>query len=310
MNSIFDKMYETIFGEKPSKLGTAFERFTAIALYLLEKGDVQHDARIRGELSQTLYQIDALYSTDSPTSKGMAEAKDYTVQGKKVGRGDLQKLAGALPDLKMVTEGSFFSATDYTRPARKYAEASAEITNGKRIRLYHLNIPRDGDEAGFIKTISMSIHLARPMTQAAKIKPIISDNGQNSIRAKFNLQPGETISYSATLEKLYDSSGSIITTLRDITIKGYGDIDPTTNISHFSYRLPHHFVKIDGALIEISGLECAIPFSYIDYNLTITDDRLSRFALKDASGAIIRMITDDEIRSLKFDSDGNVVSKL
>ncbi|MBK9579439.1 MAG: restriction endonuclease [Fibrobacteres bacterium] len=151
MNSIFDKMYETIFGEKPSKLGTAFERFTAIALYLLEKGDVQHDARIRGELSQTLYQIDALYSTDSPTSKGMAEAKDYTVQGKKVGRGDLQKLAGALPDLKMVTEGSFFSATDYTRPARKYAEASAEITNGKRIRLYHLNIPRDGDEAGFIK---------------------------------------------------------------------------------------------------------------------------------------------------------------
>ncbi|WP_396126071.1 restriction endonuclease [Cytobacillus firmus] len=51
----------------------------------------------------------------------MGEAKDYTVQGNKVGRPDIQKLGGAFGDLKDIKEGLFFSATDYTKPAIKYA---------------------------------------------------------------------------------------------------------------------------------------------------------------------------------------------
>ena len=43
----------------------------------------------------------------------MVEAKDYSIEGKKVGRGDIQKQAGALNDLP-IKQGIFASAIDYT----------------------------------------------------------------------------------------------------------------------------------------------------------------------------------------------------
>lgn len=42
----------------------------------------------------------------------MVESKDYTIDDRKVGRPDLQKLQGALTDLPQIKDGIFTSATD------------------------------------------------------------------------------------------------------------------------------------------------------------------------------------------------------
>jgi hypothetical protein len=133
MPSPIDDLYKMIFGSAPTKPRTAFERLAAIATYVTEEnGDVTHDAALKGAYSNSRYQIDVLHQRAE--TKTMGEAKDYTDRGGKVGRPDLQKLAGALRDLPDVAKGVFWSATDYTKPARQYAEAAKDIA-GKEILL-------------------------------------------------------------------------------------------------------------------------------------------------------------------------------
>ena len=98
MASPIDELYQMVFGSAPIKAGTAFERLAAIATYVIEEdGDVTHDAALTGAYSGSRYQIDVLHQ--STAEKTMGEAKDYSDRGGKVGRPDLQKLAGALIDL-------------------------------------------------------------------------------------------------------------------------------------------------------------------------------------------------------------------
>ena len=114
MSSSIDILFEQLFGYKPKKSGEAYEIISAAVMKLFNKNcKVSHDEELRGTFSNTLYQIDVLLEHQS--KKEMGEAKDYTVQGKKVGREDLQKLGGALVDLDEVSGGIFFSATDYTK---------------------------------------------------------------------------------------------------------------------------------------------------------------------------------------------------
>ena len=137
MPTEFDDMYEQLFGERCSKEGEAFERLAAVATAILFPGsDVSHDQRLRGQFSKSLYQVDVLRKVSGITVFG--EAKDYTARGNsggKVGRNDLQKLGGALPDVG-ADSGVFFSATDYTREARRYAHAAQDIV-GQAIEQRH-----------------------------------------------------------------------------------------------------------------------------------------------------------------------------
>ena len=98
MASPVEDLYREVFGLLPKKSGEAYERLAAIALHLIAGGSVVHDDKLRGQFSQTLYQIDAHHRGGDGTSR-MAEAKDYSEAERKVGRPDLQKLGGALPDL-------------------------------------------------------------------------------------------------------------------------------------------------------------------------------------------------------------------
>jgi hypothetical protein len=92
MASPIEQLYLSIYGELPQKSGTAFERLASIAMYLLEGGKVRHDAKLRGQFSKTLYQLDVHHQPDDGDKATMGEAKDYSDRGAKVGRGDLQKL--------------------------------------------------------------------------------------------------------------------------------------------------------------------------------------------------------------------------
>lgn len=117
----------------PTKAGQAYEKLVAAALKLVTGIDYNYDQHITGIYSNTDFQLDA----HSPQTSTMVEAKDYSIEGKKVGRGDIQKQAGALNDLP-IKQGIFASATDYTAPAKKYANSTHINPSQKPINLLHI----------------------------------------------------------------------------------------------------------------------------------------------------------------------------
>lgn len=154
-SSIIDELYYKLFGEHQTKEGQALERLAALAFKVLnEERKVQYDLQMRGKYSKTTYQVDGLL--DDGENQKMIEAKDYTVQGKKVGRADLQKLEGALTDLD-IAEGYFVSATDYTNRAKPYADSTIVNPKQNLIELYHIRPSNIDDEQGRVKTIEVNV---------------------------------------------------------------------------------------------------------------------------------------------------------
>ena len=302
MPSPIDKIFEDIFGYKPNKDGVAFERLSAIAMHILGGGKVIHDSKIRGEFSDTLYQLDVHHKYQDAASMG--EAKDYTKRQGKVGRGDLQKLGGALPDLQSIDEGAFFSATGYTKPAIKYADNAKDIL-GKPITLYVLRPSTELDEQGYIKTIAVTVHFIIPYPQKADWKPHVTKNGREAL--KHLLKDGEnSLEYQLRLEHFFDSMGNIILTLHDLTSGSYGEIHQDTDKSHACFLLNEHYIEVNGVMTEIRGLEYSLPYGRTTQEIRITDDRENRFVLLDQNGEVLRFLTDEQLKEYDFDDDGNL----
>ncbi len=303
--SPIDEMFQEIFGEVPNKSGTAYEMLACIAEHLMSQGDVKHDDKIRGAFSNSLYQID-VFSEDG-IDKSMGEAKDYTIQNKKVGRGDMQKLGGALPDLPDVTKGKFFSATGYTGPAKKYAEASEDFPSGKPIEIFEFRPSTERDEGGTIKTIVINMHFIIPHPQQGKWTPHVTENGKEACKAL--VAEGETeFQYNLKLEKFYNNHGDEILSLHELTSQSYGEVNSDTKSAHGCFLLNEHYIYIEDVLVELKGLEYEIPHGEIHETMEITDNSSCRFVVKDSSGEIIRFITDEQIRNYRFDEEGNLVA--
>ncbi|MFV2950213.1 restriction endonuclease [Pseudomonas japonica] len=304
MPSPIDDLYEKIFGAAPNKAGTAFERLAAIATFVTEaNGDVTHDAALRGAFSGSRYQIDVLHQ--SPDAKSMGEAKDYTDRGGKVGRPDLQKLAGALLDLPDVEKGVFWSATGYTKPAQQYAEA-ASFMAGKEILLRGLRESTPVDEEGFVKTIRINgtYHIAQldkaiwkahwtPKGRASLIELI--PEGENELKLEWKLE--EIL--SATGEKLVSVS-ELTSTL------GYGTISED-GLSRGCYWLPQHYIEVNGNLVSICGIEFEVPYETHRTTFEITDNSTYRLVILDETGAPVKILTDEKIREFSFDLEGQLV---
>jgi len=302
--SPIDQLFEQIFGEKPSKAGTAYEMLACIAEHVVTGDSVSHDTKVRGAFSKTLYQIDVLSGQEHSLSMG--EVKDYTIQGKKVGRGDLQKLGGALPDLANVNSGRFYSATGYTAPAIKYAQSTEQFLGGKGIELFDLRPSTDLDEEGTIKTVRIDMTFYNPLTERAIWKPHLTHKGKEALRPLMN-ENGQ-VHFNATLEEFYDSTGNKTVSIFELTSLGFGEVHRDTGSSHGSFLLKGHCAKINGILAEMSGLEFEMPYSIFKQTLEITNDQESRFVLKDIEGNIISFFTDEFLNRYSFDSDGKLIA--
>ena len=202
----------------------------AIASYILEEGQVQHDIRIRGQFSETFYQLDVHHISGKEKKASMGEAKDYTEQGQKVGRGELQKFVGALPDLGSIDSGMFFSATGYSEPAKKYAKVAPNLTFGKPIDLYVLRPSTEMDENGFIKTVTVHVYIISPRPQQGKWTPHLTERGIEALKTLLK-EGEESRRYDVRLDAFFDERGNRVQTLYDLTSQGYGDVNRETNSS-------------------------------------------------------------------------------
>lgn len=306
MPSPIDELYHLIFGTLPTKAGTAFERLAAIATYVTEEqGNVIHDAALKGAYSGSRYQVDVLHQHSE--AKSMGEAKDYSDRGGKVGRPDLQKLAGALVDLPDVARGIFWSATDYTKPARLYAQAS-EAMAGKEILLRGLRASTPFDEQGFVKTICVKGIFQIPKLDQAIWTIHWSSEGRARLLAL--IPDGETsIEINGIIEDIFNSNGDRITSITDLTLGGYGDMGED-EVSRGCYWLPGHYVMTNGVLTSICGLEYEIPYEIHTTSFEVTDSSKYRLVVLDENSTPVRILTDEKLRKFNFDSEGRLIAPI
>lgn len=304
MSSPIDELYESIYGELPKKAGTAFERLAAAAWKLLNReADVAHDTRIRGEISKSLYQIDVEAADDDGRHAG--EAKDYTDRNAKVGRPDLQKLGGALPDIDVDT-GKFFSATGYTKPARQYASAAEKIV-GKKIDLYDLREVVEKDLEGRIKKIICQLHFIVPAYERSSFRPVWTPDGIKLLR---ELVETKKIANEQQLQiqDIVSSDGSVLATIPDLTSRGFEGAVTDKNVSG-SWVLPGGYVMVNGHLIPIHGITYEVAFDEDIQELVIEANGKATLLLKAQDGSVDKILQDVDLKSVTFDEDGNAEIK-
>lgn len=296
--SVIDDLFCEIYGYKPNKDGQAYEMLASAVLKLLtEKSTVIHDERLRGNCSETLYQLDLLLKNND--TQYMGEAKDYTERASKVGRSDIQKLAGALTDLN-VEGGLFFSATDYTGPAQKYANATVPMI-GKEIKLFHLRPSVERDEQGRVKKIIFSIHLYIPDYAKAKFIPVWTNasrqKGQEIID-KGLLRNGQSL----RVDTIYHKDGTMMTTVRDLTALGFGGEFGSN--AQGSFILPGGHVQVGEYMLEIHGIMYDVPFIETVEDVVIEGKGIPKLFVKEENGAIDKLITDIDLKRVLFTADG------
>jgi len=251
MPSPIDSLYQEIFGDMPTKAGVAFERLAAAAVIISQPGcDAIHDTRIRGIFSDTLHQIDVLAAKGTVAG----EAKDYTDRGDKVGLADLQKLGGALVDLP-VTKGAFFSATDYTKPARKYAKATEQMF-GKATQLFELRPSVDSDLKGRIEKITFQMHILTADYENSKFAPAYTEDGlamMKALKGDGVLSEGQPFQ----LQEIVREDGMPFVTIEDLTKKGF--CWSGNEIATASWVLPDGYIRVCDHLVAIHGITYQVP---------------------------------------------------
>lgn len=299
MPSPIDELYRQLFGKIPQKDGEAYERIAAAVCKLFtEDLEVFHDQRLRGMISKSLYQIDVLVQAGETSSFG--EAKDYSDSNRKVGRPDLQKLGGALPDVN-VEAGVFFSATDYTKPARQYANSATEIV-GKPIVLMHLRPSTEADEMGRLKRIVLELKVRTPDYNRSSFNCVLTDESNAYIKQKHGLKTGERLPVSA--DRLYLENGSPAISIAELTARGFGNSH--TDVAEGCFVLTGYAVKMGEELVSIKGIQYCVRFEEIQQEIHITTDAKALLLLKTDDGTTNKLILDKDLRRVQFSMTGEV----
>jgi hypothetical protein len=119
----------------------------------------------------------------------------------------------------------------------------------------------------------------------------------------------ESQRYDVRLDSFFDEQGNEALTLFDLTSHGYGQVNQETNTAQGSFLLNNLFIKVDGILAEIRGLEYDIPFSYHTREISITDDSEYRLVITDENGNVVKFMSDKLLRTFSFDGDGNLIKR-
>ncbi|MFZ4779450.1 MAG: restriction endonuclease [Terrimicrobiaceae bacterium] len=296
--SPIDNLYREIFGNLPAKRGTAYERLAAAALKLTyPEIDTIHDTRIRGLFSETLHQIDVL--ADKGTIVG--EAKDYTDRNAKVGLSDMQKLAGALVDLPG-TKGAFFSATDFTKPAIKYANATEKMF-GKATELFELRPSVASDSEGRIQQITFRLHIITPDYKNSQFAPVYTEIG-NALMLDLERDGLIGAHQPWKLHEVLRADGTQLITIEELTRNGFSWVE--NQKEEASWVLPGGYIQVCNTLIPIHGISYVVPKHEEIRESSITAKGRGVLILKSLNGDTDKLISDFDLKKVVFDDNGNV----
>ena len=304
-HSPVDELYYKLFGEYPTKAGTALEHLATIAYTEVKANKSAVDQRLKGTYSNSKYQIDGLAETDD--GQEMIEAKDYTIRNDKVGRDDIQKLSGALSDLENISKGVFASATDYTKPAKQYAESTPQMPNAKPIELYDIRPSTELDEKGRVKKICVKMHIVNPVFEKGTYIPVFTKKGYDKLQ-KDNLL-GKPI--DMLFENFYDINNNIVVTFTQLTADVSKKLDLNSNDSQISgtWELPNLFIPINKQMYELEKINYKIPISREIEEFYIENEGEPCLLIRSLDRSIDKLLTDKDLKKYKFNDDGFVTKK-
>lgn len=299
--SPIDELFYELYGYYPPKAGQAYEMIVSAVFKLVFDKEVKYNQNLRGDFSDTIYQLDGLIIEES--NNEMVEVKDYTIDKRKVGRGDVQKLQGALSDLP-IDGGAFASATGFTKPAIKYANSSEINPINKDIKLFDIKPSTVEDENGRIKKIIFNIHMIIPEYEKGRYKPIFTKNGLEKIKS--NNLIGKEIGMK--LDNFYDENNNIIITLYELT-----RFHPPTSKNEKGFVasgswIINGFFEIENSFYEIYGVEYEVPYSITKSDLVVEGGGNPKILFKSYDGIIDKLITDKELKQVEF-TEGKVIVK-
>lgn len=295
--SPIDNLFFSIYGYYPNKAGQAYELLVAASLKILTGQEIKYDQHLRGTYSATDYQVDGLDINDNK----MIEAKDYTINNRKVGRPDLQKLQGALSDLE-VNSGVFASATEYSRPAKKYADSSITNPMHKEIELYHIRPSTELDEEGRIKTIIIDLMITLPEFDNGIYEPKFTEKAIS----KFDENGLLNKPINLSIYEFYNEDKSVYYTLKDFSHNNQPILtNIADDISNGCWLLYNKYIKYNNEYYEIKGIEYKIPYIKTKETIEIHTEGTPKILIKKENGTIDKLLTDKQFKELLF-KDGNI----
>lgn len=292
--SPIDELFYDLFGFYPNKAGTAYEIIVASAIKIISGDEIKYNQHLKGTYSKSDYQLDGL----NIDKKQMIEAKDYTINKKKVGRDDLQKLQGALSDLD-VEKGIFASATDYTKPAKKYSESTSKNPLHKEIELYNIRESTELDEKGRINKFVVTLSMITPDFTLAKMNFAWTNDAIEKF--KKNGLIGEPIKLST--DRFYNEDGTINCLIEDFTYNNQPiHINMDDEFGEGCWLLPNRFIKYENELYGFKGIEYKIPYKKNDTTFTIESDGQPKILIKSEDGKVNKLLTDEQFRKLTIEN--------
>lgn len=290
--SPIDKLFFELYGYYPNKAGTAYELLVAAALRVVTGEKIRYDQHLRGEYSKTDYQIDGLNENRSQ----IVEAKDYTINNRKVGRPDLQKLQGALSDLD-VESGLFASATEYSKPAKKYSDSSVENPLQKQIELYNIRPSTEIDEEGRINKFIVNMTMLTPDFDSGKMEFAWTQTAIDKFER--NGLMGKAITLK--VDRFYNQDETIDSLLVDFTRNNqpaHPNMDDEFGIG--CWLLHNKYIKYENEFYELKGIAYKIPYRKSKTTFTIDSEGKPKVLIKSEDGSINKLLTDEQFKKLSF----------
>lgn len=288
--SPIDELFYELYGFYPNKAGTAYEIIVASAIKIISGDNIKYNQHLKGTYSKSDYQLDGL----NIDKKQMIEAKDYTINKKKVGRDDLQKLQGALSDLD-VEKGIFASATDYTKPAKKYSESTGKNPLHKEIELYNIRESTELDEKGRINKFVVTLSMITPDFNLAKMNFAWTNDAIEKFKQNGLIEKPIKLS----TDRFYNEDGTINCLIEDFTYNNQPiHVNMDDEFGEGCWLLPNRFIKYENELYGFKGIEYKIPYKKSDTTFTIESDGQPKILIKSEDGKVNKLLTDEQFRKL------------
>ena len=295
--SPIDNLFFELYGYYPKKSGAAYELLVAAALKVVTGENVKYNQHLRGYYSETDYQIDGLIVDKSQ----IVEVKDYTLDNRKVGRPDLQKLQGALSDLN-VESGLFASATEYTKPAKKYSGSSDKNPLQKEIELYNIRPSTELDEKGRVNKFIVHITMVIPDFESGQMECAWTQSAIDKF--KKNGLIGKPI--KLRIDRFFNPQGKVDCLLEEfirINQPAHPKIDDEFGIG--CWLLHNKYINHEDELYELKGIAYKIPYRKSTTTFTIDSKGKPVILIKSEDDTVNKLLTDEQFKKLTF-KDGKV----
>ena len=288
--SEIDEFFYRLMGYYPKRAGAAFELISTAALRIVKGQFAEHNVFLSGLSEGRPYQVDGLLD-----GTVMVESKDYTIDDRKVGRPDLQKLQGALSDLPQIKEAFFTSATDYSRDAIKYARGT-EINNAqKEITTIDVRPSTPEDAKGRVKTIILTLQYLFPDFNRGKKSINFAEGGREMLLEY--MKKHSMVECPLRIEMLFDKDGAPLISISELSRQHQPSFDDNTEYVSGVFPVDA-FIKFYDILIPINGITYHdVPIVKGQETLTIEADGIASLLIKSDRLGINKLITDNELRS-------------